>query len=152
MSQITLGGSDVLMARLLALPEKVKTQAIKKAINEMNKLLVGEARLRVPIDSGALFRLVGSVTRQYKGGRIVLGVVGAEIGQESVTIGGRTMVRKPYKYSHLIEDGTVQRKTKSGVNRGKVTPRPFLQPAFSAIQHQFQAILEKNIQEAFDSM
>jgi len=47
---------------------------------------------------------------------------------------GRGYVRiknfSPRRVAHLIERGTVIRRTKAGANRGKVTARPFAAPAF----------------------
>lgn len=40
---------------------------------------------------------------------------------------------------HLIEFGTTVRETKSGANRGNVTPNPFMEPAFNQTKGQVES-------------
>lgn len=54
--------------------------------------------------------------------------------------GGTTKVgfTSPGYHAHLLESGTKQRKTKSGKNRGKISPRPFFFPTLE--EHEQAAI------------
>ncbi|MDR1478341.1 MAG: hypothetical protein LBJ00_05310 [Planctomycetaceae bacterium] len=61
-------------------------------------------------------------------------------------------VRLSLAHDHLVDGGTTQRRNRRGANRGSVTPRPFIQPALDAIRLQAEAILERAIQRAFDSV
>lgn len=46
---------------------------------------------------------------------------------------------------HLMEFGTKIRQTKGGANRGKVTARPFVRPAWEDTNKQVLGIIEKNL-------
>lgn len=50
-------------------------------------------------------------------------------------------------HGHLIEFGTSMRQTKSGANRGRVTPEPFMRPAWDANAHKVLKIMRTEIWE-----
>jgi HK97 gp10 family phage protein len=168
MSSIELQGSEILVAQLLALPDKVRTTVEREAVFEANKLLIGTIRSEAPKDSGALQKSVSGVVRQYQNGRIVLGVVGPEYNYTGAVISkGRGKkksfkklkkgekaenMRRPAKYAHLVEGGTAQRKTESGANRGSVSPNPFMAPSLEKVKAQIQKIFENAINKAVESL
>jgi hypothetical protein len=73
---IELSGSEIAIAQLLAVPEKVRKMVQREAIAEANKLLAGVITANAPQDSGALKKSIGTVIRSYKSGKIIVGVVG----------------------------------------------------------------------------
>lgn len=63
-----------------------------------------------------------------------------------VRVGPR--VNDPYRgfHGHLNERGTVQRRTKSGANRGRMTAKPFVEPAWNATQGLVEGSMQADLQ------
>ena len=63
-----------------------------------------------------------------------------------VRVGPR--VNKPYRgfHGHLNERGTVQRRTRAGANRGRMTAKPFVEPAWSATQGIVEGSMNAELQ------
>lgn len=157
--KIEVQNTDIVIAQLLALPEKVRKAVGRDAAAEANKLLAGVIRQNAPKDSGALQKSIGSVIRKYKSGKIVVGVVGPQSDYAGYTIkkGNKKTfkkakkgennkgIRKPSNYAHLVNGGTVNRTNQHGANRGSVTANPFMENSFDAVKNQIQRIFEQKI-------
>jgi hypothetical protein len=74
--EMTLQGSDVLIAQFLAIPERIQKQVEKECVTKINKVAVGIIHQESPADTGTLRKSIGSVVRSYKRGRIVVGIIG----------------------------------------------------------------------------
>ena len=142
-NEVSLVGSKDVAARLVSLPDKIRTTIEKEAVAEANKLLVGRIRGGIrSVDSGMLRKSVGSVVRRYQGGTIVIGIVGPRndfVGNVVVNkktkrksfkrkkYKGESYTRRPSKYAHLVEGGTAVRQTKDNKNRGSAPADDFMQ-------------------------
>jgi len=163
---IELINADIVAAHLLAIPEKVRGAVEKKAVREASQLIVGKFRENSPVDSGALRRSLKSDVRQYRGGKIIVGLIGADddyvgsvirnksgkrVFKKSKTVTGSS-VRRPAKYLHLVNLGTQDRNTKAGENRAYVGKHfdgmKFKEKTQEQIAGQVQQILADAVQEA----
>ncbi|MDR0608738.1 MAG: HK97 gp10 family phage protein [Planctomycetaceae bacterium] len=166
--KIELVGTEILEAKLKALPYIFRTSAINKAIEKSNKLLVSAVQQRAPVETGILKKSIISIIRTYRKGKFAVGVVGPDKDYGGYVImkkdsqksfkkaqkgaSGGKGYRKPVKYAHLMEGGTGKRETKDGKNRGRVTPRPFMQPSLDSLKQQIQTIFETEVDEALNNL
>ncbi|MDR0328195.1 MAG: hypothetical protein LBI05_07875 [Planctomycetaceae bacterium] len=134
--RVELINADLVTARLLAIPQKIREAVERTALSEANKLAVGRLRANAPSESGALKKSFVYDIRKYKGGNVLAGIVGADydfvgaVIREPSKNGSKlkfthkkkwTMrheffgrMRRPAKYLHLVELGTGKRQTKAG--------------------------------------
>ena len=124
------GNVDVLGVKelndfLKTLPKTVTHRILQATHAKAAKPLINAEKLLAPKSEGDLRESIGvkrtSIKRANSVGEIKVGPLYKK--------GGRT--------AHLIEFGTKQRQTKgkgkvyrAGANRGRVTPKPFVEPAF----------------------
>jgi HK97 gp10 family phage protein len=164
---IKLEGSETLAAQLALLPDKVRKAVERKAMDEANKTVAAALRANVPKDTGALQKSISQVRRSYKGGNIVVGVVGAntaytgyvtknkkgkKVFKRSKKVAGNSGFRNPAKYSHLVEYGTKNRTTQGGANRGSVTATHFTEKTQQQVEAQVKAIFEKAAADAVNNL
>jgi HK97 gp10 family phage protein len=167
MNEITIEGSDILAAKMLALPASVRKAVEAASVKASKAVIAGQLKSNAPSDSGALQKSITSIVRKYKGGRIIMGLIGPDYGYTGVVTKNKTGkkvfkkankrkgeagTRRPANYAHLVENGTVQRKTKSGANRGSVTPNPFTKRTSEAVAQQVQSILESAVNDALKNL
>jgi hypothetical protein len=161
LDSIKISGSEMVIAQLLAFPEKVRKKVERDAVGEANKLLAGVITSKAPQDSGALKKSIGTVIRSYKSGRVIVGVVGPKSDYAGYVIkkGNKKIktfrkakkgesskgLRKPSKYARLVNNGATSRVTQSGANRGSVTANSFMEHSFDAVKNQIVQILEQKI-------
>lgn len=153
---ISLAGSEAVVAMLKALPDKIRTKVEREAIVKANKLLSGKIRSEAPRDSGALKRSVGAVVRKYDNGKIIVGVIGPRSDFAGNVVvkgkrkkrktfkkggfGSKKTFRRPAKYAHMVEGGT---------KRG-AKPNPFMQRSIEAVRGQIIRIFEDTVREAVE--
>jgi HK97 gp10 family phage protein len=162
-----LVGTELLEAKILALNSTLRSTTLKKATNKANKLLVSTVQQNAPAETKILKKSITSVVRTYRKGKFVVGVVGPNkdyggyvikkksgksFRREKNIVKGTKGLRRPVRYAHLMEGGTQKRETKSGANRGSVTPRKFMQPSLDATKQQIQDIFETEVNEAFNNL
>jgi HK97 gp10 family phage protein len=142
-------GSPELNVALLALPESVQVIALRKAADKTNSILLQAFRRNAPNFTGALIRSAKVKIVDYKGGKIVVQMVGPNKDYfETITsLKGKTRTIRPTKYLHLTELGTKERKTAKGKNRGKVIPRPFMKQARDQVETVINEIFENTLKE-----
>lgn len=99
---IASGAVARLTAALAAVEPKAARRATRAGINEITKLVLADARARVPRRSGQLKKSLGRRVRGYRRGEVVSGIVGPRRGFR-VVIGGVAV--NPVKYAHLVEFG-----------------------------------------------
>ncbi|MCL2710768.1 MAG: HK97 gp10 family phage protein [Planctomycetaceae bacterium] len=75
---IELINADFLRAQLLQIPQKIRVAVETKAVREASQLIVGRFRENAPSETGALRRSLKFDVRKYRGGNIVVGIVGAD--------------------------------------------------------------------------
>lgn len=117
------------LKRLDAVGKKVKKKAVRSAVNHASKLLLREAKSRVPTRTGQLKKSLGRKVKAYPGA--VVGIVGPRTGRR-IQIGvrqrgnsaGTPIMIDPVKYAHLVEYGHG--------GRSPAPPHPFLRPAFDS--------------------
>lgn len=165
---IEISGTDVAVLQPLALTEKLRKTVEQQAIGEANQIVAAAMRSNAPAESGALKRSITSAVRRYKNGCIVLGIAGPDYNftgnivtnkkgkktfkkkdrrrQTAADASGR--FRRPAKYAHLVEKGTVQHQTKSGQNRGSVPANPFVQQTARQTEHLVKMIFENAVKAA----
>lgn len=104
---------------LRALPKAVNNDKVWSDINyDRSKIIVNRAKLNAPEGPrGDLVDSIGSVRMKRQG----LG---------TVWTGARRRGGKKGFHAHLVEDGTKQRKTKKGANRGIMPKNPFMEKTF----------------------
>ena len=164
--EVSLIGSQTVVAQLMGLPDKIRTNIEKKAVAEANDVLVGRIRHEAPADSGMLRYSIDAVVRQYQGGRIVIGIIGPRndfVGDVVVNrktkrksfkrkkFKGESYTRRPSKYAHLVEGGTDDRQTKDNKNRGSAPADDFMQRGIDGCRNEIIGIFEKAVKNAIAS-
>jgi HK97 gp10 family phage protein len=162
-SQLSLIGTEMVRAQLLALPDTVRKRLEREAVGAANKLLAAVITANAPQDSGALKKSIGTVIRSYRSGQVVVGVIGPKSDYAGYVIrkgkrktfkkakkGENKGIRKPSKYAHLVNGGTTNRVTQNGANRGSVTPKWFMEDSFDAVKDQIQQIFETTINKTIN--
>jgi hypothetical protein len=76
--RIDLINADMLSAQLLSIPQKIRDTVERKALTEINKLVVRTLASNVPSETGALKRSLGSQIRKFKDGNVMFGLVGPD--------------------------------------------------------------------------
>ena len=125
---ITVTGDKEIDKFLKGLPGKFSHRILQTANAKAAKPLINAEKLLAPKEEGDLRDSIGvkraSIKRANAVGEIKVGPLYRK--------GGRT--------AHFFEFGTKQRKTKgrgrykvyrAGANRGRIKPRPFVEPAFN---------------------
>jgi HK97 gp10 family phage protein len=125
---ITVTGVREIDTFLKGLPSKFSHRIVQAANAKAAKPLINAEKMLAPKSEGDLRDSIGvkkaSIKRANAIGEIKVG----------------PLYRKGGRVAHLIEYGTKQRQTKgkgkykvyrAGANRGRVTPKPFVEPAFN---------------------
>ena len=106
------------IAKLDSVEKKLRTKILRKAMGQAGKLVLWAAKAKARRVTGLLRRSLGRKVKLFKNG-VAIAIVGPRVGfEQEVQRGGRTVMSKPTKYSHLVEKGTKHSK-----------PQPFLRPA-----------------------
>jgi hypothetical protein len=113
--------------RLADLDRRAARKAVRAGINEVSKLVLGEAKALVPRRTGQLKKSLGRKVKSYKGGAVILGIVKprgkvrvkgqwvAKFRKEFKGLGRWDKATRsfgsgtvdPVKYAHLVEYGRV---------------------------------------------
>jgi HK97 gp10 family phage protein len=133
--KLSLSGVKEIDRVLKGLPLEMSHKVLGQAHADAAKPLVEKAKLLAP--EGPTGNLVDSIGTEKE--NIQRATV---IGQ--VQAGPRRSRRHKGHAGHLVEYGTRERKNKSGAGRGKMSKKPFMQPAFQATKE----IIEKRIAES----
>lgn len=159
--------------RLADLDKRAARKAVRAGINEVSKLVLGEARALVPRRTGQLRRSLGRKVKSYKGGAVILGIVkprgkvkvkGKYVAKFRKDFTGSTRFPgvgtvDPVKYAHLVEYGraAVTRKRKKvlagggvvwGVRVRAAAPRPFMRPAWERFRAASPGVIKAYLDRA----
>jgi len=158
MAGIELINSNRVIAELLAIPKQARRVIEQTAMKEANKLVAGTLKENVPVETGALKKAITHDIRKYRGGNVLVGLVGADYDYVGSVVrnkkGKKTFkknknatgnVRRPAKYLHLVNLGTQQRQTQAGQNRGSVTGTHFREKTTEQLAPQIEQILSDAI-------
>lgn len=178
--RVESGAVQRLTSALNAVEAKLARRATRAGINEITKLVLGDAKALVPRRSSQLRRSLGRRIRSYHGSAVV-GIIGPRRGFR-VVIGGVAV--NPVKYAHLVEFGRAavragQRTVISGGRKrvektgskvlssfytavapdkarvfgpavGPAAPRPFMEPAWDRNRRAATRILARHLSQALD--
>ncbi len=139
-----LEGLDRALALLRELPKKLAKKTLRAGVNQATKLLLSEAKSRVPPSTGLLRKSLGRKVKVYKGA--VVGIVGPRKGFK-IQVGvrmrgpnkGTPVYMDPVRYAHLVENGTSHSAAK-----------PFLRPAFEATKGLIVTAFENIVLNAIE--
>lgn len=156
----TITGGKELAALLKKLPDRVFNNVVRKANQDIMRPALKTAKQLAAKDTGVLRQSIGIKTKVYKKRGVVFTAIGprVEFSKKVKHGGGKSGVRWPVKYAHLVENGhriarkgTVlnrrgqtlaqakawARKGKKtlGLSMGIVRPHPFMRPAFNQHKH-----------------
>lgn len=127
---IRLTGAKEIDAVLKGLPLQVTDKVLQNSFSDAAKPLVQAAQSLAPKDEGTLSESIGVTKEPAKT------LVNRAVGQ--IQVGPRRKGKYKGYHGHLMEFGTTIRETKSGANRGNVTPHPFMEPAFNQTSGQVE--------------
>ena len=111
----TVRGLEGIFAELRGVDAKVRKKILRKAVGEASKIVLRDAKSRVPVATGQLRKSLGRRVKTYRGSGVVVVLVGPRTGFKT-QVGDKTV--NPTQYAHLVEKGT-----------RAVQARPFLRPA-----------------------
>lgn len=131
----TVQGADEVIRAMEHIVSKDVVKVLRTAVTKGSRIVAAKIRAAAPI--GKTKRLRKSVS-----------VRSPKRKRKGEAVAKLAKVRAPH--AHLIEQGTKQRRTKSGANRGLVTPRPFSRRAFRAAQGEAVQKVEAEIKSGID--
>lgn len=132
-----LTGAKEIDQVLAGLPLQVTDKVLQNSFSDAAKPLVQAAQSLAPKGkTGNLSESIGVTKEPAKT------LVNRAVGQ--IQVGPRRKGKYKGFAGHLNEFGTTVRETKSGANRGRMTAKPFMEPAFN----QTQGALESRINDS----
>lgn len=138
---VDIKGLAELERDLLKLGDKMAKSVTRKAMSKARKVVVKEARNRVPVRHGALKKSIGAKRITRSRTQSLTDIIGAR--SRPSTVNGKKV--NPAMYAHLVEFGTKPHaiKPKGGgllrvpgvgavasVNHPGARPQPFMRPAW----------------------
>jgi HK97 gp10 family phage protein len=148
--RVKVSGHRELKRELEAVPEKIQRKALRAGQTKASRIVIKEARAKVPVRFGLLKKSIGRRSKTYRKTGVVLSVIGPRRGFKKKREGsgrksrlGRWLARRglikskvrhddPAKYAHLVEYGTV-----------RSAPKPFLRPAY---EHNRSRIIREQVE------
>jgi HK97 gp10 family phage protein len=135
---IRLTGAKEIDNVLKGLPLQVTDKVLQNSFSDAAKPLVQAAQSLAPKGiTGNLVESIGVTKEPAKT------LVNRAVGQ--IQVGPRRKGKYKGFAGHLMEFGTGIRETKSGANRGNVTPRKFMEPAFNQTNGQVESRINDSI-------
>jgi HK97 gp10 family phage protein len=123
--KLSLTGDKEIDNLLKGLPDQFNHRVMQAAHAEAAKPLLYREHLLAPVGrTGKLAESIGIIKTPFAKANVVGEI---QVGPRRGRFGGHA--------AHLIEFGTVDRQTKKshpifGIERGRMTPKPFIEPAF----------------------
>ncbi|WP_020475256.1 HK97-gp10 family putative phage morphogenesis protein [Zavarzinella formosa] len=174
-------GVPEIYRKLYELDRKLARKAMRKAITEVDKLILRDARSKVREQTKTLKKSLGSKVKSYKGGLVIVGMTGPRKDargkpakfrrQVKVKTGRGTRMewRNPVFYAHLVEQGTrphtlgggseltrLKAKKRKRVQHGTMhpgtKPQPFLRPALERNRSAIPEIIARYLNEAIKTL
>lgn len=156
-----LQGVDDLLRRLAALPRGLRNRVLRRALRRGSQPVVQAARRLVPADTRELRRSIGTRSRTYRRGGVIVFVIGPRWGARTkAPRGRRARAYNPGRYGHLVELGTGPHliPITRGPFAGRVArhpgsrPRPFMRRGFGASRRRAEAIIVADIRLGIDNI
>ena len=113
---LRIEGDEEIISKLQYLSAATQRKVIRPAANYAWTPVNKEAKSNAPVDTGTLKKSIGKKSVTYGGSGTVVVMVGARKSPQYIGPDGR----KPWKYYHIVEHGTVNR-----------PPNPFMRTAFN---------------------
>lgn len=123
---------------LRGLPLQVTDKVLQNSFADAAKPLVQAAKSLAP--KGKTLNLTNSIGVTKEPAKTL---VNRAVGQ--IQVGPQRKGKYKGYAGHLMEFGTTIRETKSGANRGNVTPNPFMDPAFNQTKGQVESRINDSI-------
>lgn len=139
--KIRLTGVAEIDAVLKGLPKEVNNKLLTTAHTNAAKFTVEKAKLLAP--EGPTGNLVDSIGTQAVGFKSQRELGTTHTGPRR----GRGRGQRGFA-GHLVEFGTKTRKTKNGANRGKMTAKPFMAPAWEATKSKVEPSISEFLGKA----
>lgn len=131
-----IDGLDHILRALSQLKKQAaRSRVLRKALGPSTKPFMMTAKQLAPKETGLLRKSIGRKIKVYReSGRVtvIIGPRSKPSFRREVTINGRTQVRNPVHYAHLVEFGTV-----------KTRAKPFLRPAVDRHKEQFKVTFKR---------
>lgn len=138
---IRLTGVKEIDAVLKGLPKEVNNKLLTTAHTNAAKHTVTKAKLLAP--EGPTGNLVDSIGTQATGIKSQRALGETHTGPRR----GRGKGQRGFA-GHLVEYGTKTRKTKRGANRGKMTAKPFMAPAWESTKGKVEGSINEELGKA----
>lgn len=150
MMTVDIKGLKELQNALNQLPEKIQGRPVRSAVGAAAKVVMDEAKRRVPIDTGQLCKAI------YRGRSRSMSAK----GKETYVVGIR---KGKAKYANTAKNRRMNRVGKSYQTRGeayyfryiefgtaKMAAKPFLRPAFESKKNEAVRVMQQRLLEAID--
>lgn len=130
-----IGGKE-LQKKLATLGERVQRKVTRQAINAAANPVLKSARGKAKKQSGLLKKSLGKKIVTSKDKTRVTAIIGA---RKQVQGEYKGKLRKPSRYSHLVEKGFINE------HGEHVPPQPFLDPAARESESQAMSIMQNKL-------
>lgn len=130
--RVRVRGLKRLKKELEGVPEKLRRKALRAGQTKASRIIITEARNRVPVRFGLLKKSLGRKSKTYRKTGTVVSVIGPRKGFRTERVGQANIYDDPVKYAHLVEYGT-----------SHSSPKPFLRPAWD---HNKGRILREQVE------
>lgn len=115
---------------------KLERQALRPGVRRGARVIVTEAKRRVPVLTGGLKR------------SLTVKMDATEARRKAGEITALATFRRPQgNHAHLVERGHDIKTTTDGPKLGSVAPRPFMRPAREEKKHAVRGEVEKKVRE-----
>lgn len=145
MPRSTARGFQQITINIQLLEQKIGRGAMRVALTKSARLVVADAKRRVPVRTGTLKKSLRAKVKTYVRKGVVVAIIGpsrSAMAQVDFGDGRGIQTLRPGKYSHLVEFGTATRGVRYVKNLKMAPgtrPRPFLRPALEATKDAARA-------------
>lgn len=132
---VKISGIPEIQKKFEALPAKMQRKLLRSAMTKVARIVVAEAKARVPVDTGELRKSIK--VAGLAGGRGA--GLAARGGGKAAPIGKRVRATTPY--AHIIEKG-----------RKNAGAQPFLAPALESKESQIRELIKDDVVRSMQEM
>lgn len=145
MARTSVTGFQQLRINIEILERKIGRGAMRVALTKASRLVVADAKRRVPVRTGTLKKSLRAKVKTYVRRGTVVAIIGPSRSVSAqVDFGSDKGIEtlRPSKYSHLVEFGTATKGVRynPGIAREPGnSPKPFLRPALESTKEAARA-------------
>jgi HK97 gp10 family phage protein len=151
MARTSVTGFQQIAINIRLLEKKLGRGAMRVALTKSARLVVADAKRRVPVRTGTLKKSLRAKVKTYVRRGTVMAIIGpsrSASAQADFGDGKGIQTLRPAKYSHLVEFGTATKGVR--YNPGAVQepgnpPKPFLRPALESTKDAARATFAAEI-------